>query len=82
MNSVLQALLSLEEFRNRYAKEGETHFETCQKFPPDCFHCQLSKVAIGLWNGKNSIKKETKPKLVKDADGELVEQDPQVSKTQ
>ena len=79
LSSVLQALLSLDEFKERYAKEGEEHFEKCQEFPPDCFHCQLSKVAIGLWSGKHSVKKETKLKLVKGPHGELVEQGPQVA---
>eukprot|EP00331_Platyophrya_macrostoma_P018007 CAMPEP_0176475022 /NCGR_PEP_ID=MMETSP0127-20121128/43368_1 /TAXON_ID=938130 /ORGANISM="Platyophrya macrostoma, Strain WH" /LENGTH=804 /DNA_ID=CAMNT_0017870557 /DNA_START=15 /DNA_END=2429 /DNA_ORIENTATION=- len=75
MNSVLQSLLSLDEFRNRYAKEGQEHLEKCDRYTPDCFQCQLSKVAVGLWSGKYSVKKEAKPEMIEGPDGKMYEKE-------
>lgn len=30
---------------------------TCKKFSPDCFQCQIQKLALGLASGKYSQKK-------------------------
>ena len=79
MNSVMQSLLNLDEFRERYAKEGEEHLAKCERYPPDCFRCQLSKVAVGLWSGKHSVKKEAKPEMIEGPDGKLYEKEMEVN---
>lgn len=60
MNSVLQILFSLDEFQERYYKQGVMHLETCVRYPADCFVCQFSKIGHGLCSGEYSIKKEDK----------------------
>lgn len=61
MNSVLQIIFSLDEFKTRYFDLGTKHLEECDKFTPDCFICQLSKVGVGLYSGKHSEKKKAEP---------------------
>ena len=60
MNSVLQMLFSLEDFQERYYKEGVSHLEMCNRYPAECFLCQFSKIGFGLCSGQYSIKKEEK----------------------
>ena len=60
MNSVLQILFSLEDFQERYFKQGNAHLENCNRYAPDCFICQFSKIGNGLCSGDYSIKKEEK----------------------
>lgn len=54
INSVLQALFSLEEYQHVYYQKGVEHLNSCPKIPNDCFYCQISKVANGLYSGKYS----------------------------
>lgn len=70
MNSVLQMLFSLEDFQERYFKQGIFHLENCDRYAPDCFICQFSKIGAGLCSGEYSIKKEEK--LIED-DKEKIE---------
>lgn len=57
MNSCLQVLNSLDEFRAQYYKKGEQHLASCKKIPGDCFYCQISKVFWGLGSGEYSQQK-------------------------
>ena len=57
MNSVLQALNSLPQFKHQYYSIGEQHIATCKKIPGDCFYCQVAKIFWGLNSGKYSQKK-------------------------
>lgn len=56
MNSVLQVLFSQEEFRNKYALNAEDHLVNCKKYTPECFQCQVQKLALGLVSGRYSQK--------------------------
>lgn len=60
LNSVLQTLNSLPEFREQYYHKGEHHIATCKKIPSECFYCQVSKIFWGLNSGKYSQKLEKK----------------------
>ena len=57
MNSVLQVLNSLPEFRHQYYKVGEEHIQGCKKIPGECFYCQVAKIFWGLNSGLYSEKK-------------------------
>lgn len=39
LNSVLQVLFSLPDFREKYAVNAQQHILNCTKFSPDCFQC-------------------------------------------
>jgi len=39
LNSVVQVLMSLPEFKQRYLTEADSHLTTCRKWTPDCFMC-------------------------------------------
>lgn len=68
MASVLQALFSLSQFRQRYYSEvnaettqsyvsgrASTHWMACtQPLPVDCIECQMFKIADGLLSGRYS----------------------------
>ena len=54
MNSVMQVLLHQQEFKDKYGKDALAHLGTCTKFSPDCFQCQMSKLARGLACGEYS----------------------------
>lgn len=56
LNAVVQVLMSLPEFRQRYLPEAEEHLQTCKKWTPDCYMCQMSKLAIGVYSGDYSQK--------------------------
>lgn len=57
MNSVIQVLNTLPEFRHQYYENGQQHLATCKKIPGDCFYCQVAKVFWGLNSGVYSEKK-------------------------
>lgn len=57
MNSVIQVLNSLPEYRHQYYENGQQHLTTCKKIPGDCFYCQVAKVFWGLNSGAYSEKK-------------------------
>jgi ubiquitin carboxyl-terminal hydrolase 5/13 len=63
LNSVVQMLNSLPEFRNQYYEEGKKHTASCKTLPSECFYCQLSKVSIGLDSGRYS-EKQTKKRII------------------
>ena len=60
MNSIVQILFSLPDFKERYLSEAVSHLDTCQKWTADCFHCMVSKLIHGLWSGLYSEKREAK----------------------
>jgi ubiquitin carboxyl-terminal hydrolase 5/13 len=60
MNSVVQILFSIPEFKEKYLKEANDHLKSCTKFTPECISCQISKLVEGLWSGRYSVKKEAK----------------------
>ena len=39
LNSVVQVLMSLPEFKQRYLTEADSHLTTCRKWTPDCYMC-------------------------------------------
>jgi hypothetical protein len=56
LNSTVQTLMSLDEYRQQYFVKGLEHLKQCKSAPNDCFYCQIAKVADGLWSGKYSQK--------------------------
>ena len=55
MNSVLQVLFSQPEFREKYAAHAEAHLEKCKEdSTPECFQCQIAKLADGMASGEHS----------------------------
>lgn len=56
MNSVVQVIMSMPEFRDRYLSHSQEHLNECKKWTPDCFMCQMSKLALGLNSGIYSQK--------------------------
>jgi len=76
MNSVVQMLFNLPEFRDFYVSTALTHLSTCGKRAPDCSQCQISKLAVGLQSGEYSTKKVAQKIIVegeeaKDKDDEF-----------
>ena len=57
LNSVVQTLNSLPEFKEQYYTKGVEHMKNCNRLPSNCFYCQLSKIGWGLNSGKYSEKK-------------------------
>mmetsp|Transcript_31142 Transcript_31142/g.47615 ORF Transcript_31142/g.47615 Transcript_31142/m.47615 type:complete len:117 (+) Transcript_31142:940-1290(+) len=57
VNSVMQVLFSQPDFKKLYETDAAQHLSTCTKFSPDCFQCQVKKLALGLASGKYSQKK-------------------------
>jgi ubiquitin carboxyl-terminal hydrolase 5/13 len=55
MASVIQALFTLPSFHQRYTQGMEEHFKSCMKDSANCFHCQMYKLADGLWSGRYSL---------------------------
>jgi len=71
MNSVLQSLFILDEFKDRYYKDGLKHLETCTNYTPECFICQMSKIGYGLYSGDYSQKINPEPMQLEGQTGEL-----------
>jgi ubiquitin carboxyl-terminal hydrolase 5/13 len=71
MNSVLQSLFILDEFKERYYKDGLKHLETCTSYTPECFICQMSKIGYGLYSGDYSQKKNPEPMQLENQTGEI-----------
>ncbi|XP_064384127.1 ubiquitin carboxyl-terminal hydrolase 5-like [Halichondria panicea] len=70
LNSVMQVMFSLPEFKQRYFDNAGTIFQNSPANPTSDFDCQLSKLAVGLLSGQYSREppseeapsnKETKP---------------------
>ena len=63
MASVMQALFSIPQFRERYyTEEAQAHFQTCEKpLPADCLECQMLKLGDGLLSGRYSIPARAPP---------------------
>ena len=57
MNSVVQVLFNLPEFRDHYLPKADTHLNTCTNRAVDCTQCQVSKLVVGLQSGEYSQKK-------------------------
>ncbi len=60
ISSVIQVLFSFPEFVSRYYATYVKHMTECSRFPPDCFHCQMAKIAYGLCSGVYSQPKKHK----------------------
>lgn len=56
LNSTVQMLFSLDEYRTTYFEKGLQHLKQCNSLPSECYYCQVAKVADGLWSGKYSQK--------------------------
>ena len=69
MNSVMQVLLSLDQWKNRFFDPD--HLENCIADSPKCFHCQMIKLCMGLHSGEHSVQRFTTP--VETAPGEISE---------
>jgi ubiquitin carboxyl-terminal hydrolase 5/13 len=55
MASVLQCLMPLPSFVDRYYTQGQVHLRECrQAKPTECYHCQMAKIADGLFSGRYS----------------------------
>jgi ubiquitin carboxyl-terminal hydrolase 5/13 len=54
MNSVVQVVMAMPEFRDRYFSDANDHLCSCSKWTPTCFDCQVAKLAIGLYSGTYS----------------------------
>ena len=54
LNSVVQTLNSLPEYREQYYEKGKDHRKNCSRLPSNCFYCQISKVSWGLHSGQYS----------------------------
>jgi ubiquitin carboxyl-terminal hydrolase 5/13 len=54
MNSVVQILFSVPEFRDYFASRAEAHLDSCNLFTATCYLCQFSKLSIGLRSGEYS----------------------------
>lgn len=51
MNSVVQTLFALPEFKTYYGNRAEEHLKTCRNMASNCYLCQFSKLALGLYSG-------------------------------
>jgi len=63
--SVVQVLFSLPEFIGKYYEGYKKHVADCVNFSPDCFMCQMCKIAYGLSSGAYSQPKKHKKILYK-----------------
>lgn len=57
MNSVVQCLFSFDQFKHYFYPQAQHHLQTCGKNSPDCYQCQIFKLAQGLLSGEYSQKK-------------------------
>lgn len=39
LNSVVQVVMSIPEFKNRYLPFASEHLNECKKWTPDCYMC-------------------------------------------
>jgi ubiquitin carboxyl-terminal hydrolase 5/13 len=53
--SVMQFLFSVPSFQEYYFGNHYEHILMCQESPPDCFRCQMGKLADGLLSGRYSV---------------------------
>lgn len=54
MNSIVQVLFSQPDMMKKYSESAALHLATCTKYAPECFQCQIAKLALGLLSGKYS----------------------------
>ena len=54
LNSIVQTLNSLPEFKEQYFMKGVEHMKNCDRLPSNCFYCQMSKIGWGLNSGQYS----------------------------
>ena len=64
MNSVVQVLFSQDEIMTHFLSTAQHHLDTCGKYSPECYHCQIAKLAIGLSSGEYSQKKVQRKVIV------------------
>lgn len=57
MNAIVQCLFSFPEFQNYFYPPALKHLRGCEKSSPDCYQCQVYKLAQGLLSGEYSQKK-------------------------
>lgn len=53
MNSIMQVLLSLDQWKNRFF--DPEHLDSCMSESPKCFHCQMIKLNMALHSGEHSV---------------------------
>lgn len=73
MNSIVQILFSLENFKEKFLDDSFIHLTTCLSNPEECFNCQVSKLFFGLYSGNYSKKLTRKVEKIKD-DGSIFEE--------
>ena len=58
MNSVVQVLFSLPEFKEHFYPNAEKYLAGAAggNFPPTSYQCQTAKLAVGLYSGEYSKK--------------------------
>ncbi len=74
----------MPEFKQRYYTDANQHLKACRKLPTDCFECQMSKLAIGLYSGTYSQMKKAEKIDEKEDNSQDMYQDgirPQMLKT-
>ncbi|KAI7858439.1 hypothetical protein BDC45DRAFT_498365 [Circinella umbellata] len=54
MASVLQSVFDIKAFQERYYHQLDDHAKTCSNEPANCWHCQLHKLADGMFSGRYS----------------------------
>ncbi|KAI9293374.1 ubiquitinyl hydrolase [Neoconidiobolus thromboides FSU 785] len=54
LNSVLQVLLSIQQFKDFLLTVGKQHVIECYENPLNCLFCQLVKLADGIYSGRYS----------------------------
>ncbi|RKP37734.1 hypothetical protein BJ085DRAFT_19656 [Dimargaris cristalligena] len=59
MASVLQCVMAIPAFRDRYFSLAASHPLTCPEQPARCFFCQTAKLAEGMFSGRYSVPLES-----------------------
>jgi ubiquitin carboxyl-terminal hydrolase 5/13 len=54
MNAVVQVLFTMPEFKEYFDTRAEDHLRTCRSMASNCYLCQFSKLARGLYGGEFS----------------------------
>jgi ubiquitin carboxyl-terminal hydrolase 5/13 len=54
MNAVVQTLFAIPEFKQYFGSRAQDHLRTCRNMASNCYLCQFSKLAQGLYSGEFS----------------------------
>jgi ubiquitin carboxyl-terminal hydrolase 5/13 len=79
MNSIVQVLFSLENFKEKFLDDSFLHLTTCLTNPEECFNCQVSKIFYGLYSGNYSKKLIRKVEKISE-DGKITEEEEEYQK--